>query len=120
MEIKQTVSRCLGYVEALAIIWAVMSTFWIDAPNCETEADSISSFVGIILLVSFFDLSRRAVKARFCFGYAVSASVVVASVWFFSISGHTWSDIWLFGGLTLGGLLDIFRTILLKVPKGGM
>ena len=111
---KRTFCRWLGAVEAMAIIWAVMSTFRISVIKCETVADGISSVVDIMLLIAFFDLSRRAVKAGFCFGYTVSSIVVVSSAWFFAISGHDWGDVWLFGGLALGGLLDMVRTYLLK------
>lgn len=113
----ETLSKWLGYVEAVVIIWAVMSTFWISVVDCTTEADSISFFVEILLLVVFWRLSRRAVEAGFCFGYAVSVTVIASSAWFFCISDHELSDIWLFGGLALGGMLDTARSILLKRPK---
>ena len=113
METKQILSRGLGYAEAVVVIWAVMSTFWISIVYCETEAESVSFFVQIMLLTVFLGLSRRAVNAGFCFGYVVSVTVIVASAWFFSISDRGISDIWLFGGLILGGLLDIVRTYLL-------
>lgn len=100
----------LGMTEWFLLMFGVWVNLWIPIYSCESETQTVSSFIGIYLIVIAFDAFRRATKKGFYLGYFISVTAILSSIWFFYVSQWTIKDYILYGSIVMSATIDIVRT----------
>ena len=93
---------------------------WIPIYRCETESQTVSSFLGMFIMVVVFDAFKKAMKKGFHFGYIISGVAILSSLWYFYVSQGTIKDMIFYGCIVTAAIIDIIRTRLLHNSSNGM
>ncbi len=120
MKSSEKCSYLLGILEMLFIMLGIWTMLWIPIYRCETESQTVSSFLGMFIMVVVFDAFKKAMKKGFHFGYIISGVAILSSLWYFYVSQGTIKDMIFYGCIVTAAIIDIIRTRLLHNSSNGM
>ena len=120
MKSSEKCSYLLGILEMLFIMLGRWTMLWIPIYRCETESQTVSSFLGMFIMVVVFDAFKKAMKKGFHFGYIISGVAILSSLWYFYVSQGTIKDMIFYGCIVTAAIIDIIRTRLLHNSSNGM
>ena len=120
MKSSEKCSYLLGILEMLFIMLGIWTMLWIPIYRCETESQTVSSFLGMFIMVVVFDAFKKAMKKGFHFGYIISGVAILSSLWYFYVSQGPIKDMIFYGCIVTADIIDIIRTRLLHNSSNGM